>query len=87
MFGSKCFVLNKEKDNLGKFDAKTDEDIFLGYSSHSHACRFYNKRTIIVEEFVHIVSDEANLELRDVYKNGVDVEDSSELLQGNNQLI
>jgi hypothetical protein len=32
VFGSKCFILNT-KDNLGKFDVKSDEVIFLGYSS------------------------------------------------------
>lgn len=31
-FGCKCFVLNNEKHSLGKFDAKTDEAIFLGYA-------------------------------------------------------
>ena len=25
IFGCKCFILNNEKDNLGKFDAKSDE--------------------------------------------------------------
>ena len=28
-FGCKCFVLNNDKDNLGKFDAKSDEGIFF----------------------------------------------------------
>ena len=32
VFGCKCFVLNNGKENLGKFDAKADEGIFLGYS-------------------------------------------------------
>ena len=29
VFGSKCFILN-DRENLGKFDAKSDEGIFLG---------------------------------------------------------
>ena len=29
VFGCKCFILNT-KDNLGKFDSKADEEIFLG---------------------------------------------------------
>ena len=29
VFGCKCFVLNNDKDNLGNFDAKFDEGIFL----------------------------------------------------------
>jgi len=32
VFGCKCFVLNNGKENLGKFDAKADKGIFLGYS-------------------------------------------------------
>jgi len=35
-------------DNIGKFDAKVDEGIFLGYSSHSHAYRVYNRMTMTV---------------------------------------
>ena len=31
VFGCKFFVLNNGKENLGKFDAKSDEGIFLGY--------------------------------------------------------
>ncbi|XP_070009864.1 uncharacterized protein [Nicotiana sylvestris] len=52
-FGCKCYVLNKGKDQLGKFDAKSDEGIFLGYSSQSKAYKIYNKRTQCVEESVH----------------------------------
>jgi len=44
VFGCTCFVLNNGKDNVGKFDAKADAGIFLGYSSHSHAYRVYNKK-------------------------------------------
>ncbi|CAN1149827.1 Retrovirus-related Pol polyprotein from transposon TNT 1-94 [Linum perenne] len=57
-FGCKCFILNS-KDNLGKFDAKSDEGVFLGYSSHSKAFRVYNKRTFKVEESINVVFDES----------------------------
>ena len=30
IFGSKCYILN-DRENHGKFDAKSDEGIFLGY--------------------------------------------------------
>jgi len=60
VFGYKCFILNNGKDNSGKFDSKADEGIFLGYSSHSHAYRAYNKRTMLIEETVHITFDEIN---------------------------
>ena len=60
IFGCKCFVLNNGKDNLGKFDAKSDEGIFLGYSLHSKAYRIYNKRTMTIEESIHVSFDESN---------------------------
>ena len=34
VFGSKCYIRN-DRENLGKFDAKSDESIFLGYSTTS----------------------------------------------------
>ena len=36
-FGCKCLVLNNRKDDLGKFDARSDESLFVGYSSTSKA--------------------------------------------------
>jgi len=60
VFGYKCFVSNNGKDSFGKFDAKADETIFLGYSLYSKAYRIFNKITLIIEEFVHVVCDETN---------------------------
>ncbi|XP_075662982.1 putative mitochondrial protein AtMg00820 [Castanea sativa] len=48
IFGSTCFIL-KDRENMGKFDSRSDEGIFLGYSSTSKAYRVYNKRTKKVE--------------------------------------
>ncbi|GKF11354.1 putative ribonuclease H-like domain-containing protein, partial [Tanacetum coccineum] len=41
-------------DNLGKFDGKSDECFFVGYSLSSKAFRVYNTRTRRVEENFHI---------------------------------
>nr|GEX43316.1 putative ribonuclease H-like domain-containing protein [Tanacetum cinerariifolium] len=38
----------------GKFDGKTDEGFFVGYSMNSKAFRVFNSRTRIVEETLHI---------------------------------
>ncbi|KAH9780838.1 hypothetical protein KPL71_008242 [Citrus sinensis] len=46
--------------NLGKFDPKSDVGIFLGYSNSSKAYRVYNKRTLVVEESMHVTFDESN---------------------------
>ena len=35
IYECRCFVHNNGKDNLGKFDAKANKAIFLGYSSTS----------------------------------------------------
>ncbi len=59
VFGCKCFILN-ERDVLGKFDAKSDEGIFLGYSSVSKAFRVFNKRTLVIEESIHVVFNEVS---------------------------
>lgn len=58
-FGCKCFILNI-KENLGKFDDKTNEGIFVGYSTHSKAYKIYNKRTCTIEETMHVTFDEVN---------------------------
>ena len=57
IFGSTCFIL-KDGENMGKFDSRSDERIFLGYSSTSKAYRVYNKRTMKVMETVNVVIDE-----------------------------
>ena len=51
-FGCKYFVLNNGKDNLGKFDVKSDERIFLGYSLTFKAFRVFNKKILVVEESI-----------------------------------
>ena len=58
MFGSKCYILN-DRENLGKFDAKSDEGIFLGYSTTSRAYRVFNKRTKTVMESINVKIDDA----------------------------
>ena len=60
VFGCKCYVHNNGKESLGKFDPRSDEPIFLGYSSHSKAYKVFNKRTLCVEESVHVLFDETN---------------------------
>ena len=59
IFGSTCFIL-KDRENVGKFDSRSDEGIFLGYSSTSKAYRVYNKRTMKVMETVNVVIDESS---------------------------
>ena len=54
-------MCNNGKESLGKFDAKVDEAIFLGYSLERKVVyRVFNRRTLCVEESVHVVCDETN---------------------------
>ena len=59
IFESTCFIL-KDRENVGKFDSRSDEGIFLGYSSTSKAYQVYNKRTMKVMKVVNVVIDESS---------------------------
>ena len=57
IFGSDCYILH-DRENLEKFDAKSDKGYFLGYSSTSRAYRVYNLRTKTVMESSNVVINE-----------------------------
>nr|GEZ29819.1 retrovirus-related Pol polyprotein from transposon TNT 1-94 [Tanacetum cinerariifolium] len=60
VFGSKFFILNT-KDYLTKFDPKSNEGIFLGYSQNSKAYIILNKHTRKVKESLNVTFDETPL--------------------------
>jgi hypothetical protein len=57
VFGSKCYIL-RDRENIYKFDVKSDEGIFLGYSSNSRAYRVFNERTGTIMESINVVVDD-----------------------------
>nr|GEX95483.1 Gag-Pol polyprotein [Tanacetum cinerariifolium] len=57
VFGSLCYPTNNH-DDLGKFDAKADIGIFVGYAPAKKAFRIYNKRTRIITETIYVTFDE-----------------------------
>ncbi|GJY31910.1 retrovirus-related pol polyprotein from transposon TNT 1-94 [Tanacetum coccineum] len=57
VFGSKCFILNT-KDYLTKFDPKSYEGVFLGYSQNSEAYIILNKHTMKIKESLNVTFDE-----------------------------
>ncbi|GKD46667.1 retrovirus-related pol polyprotein from transposon TNT 1-94 [Tanacetum coccineum] len=57
VFGRKCFILNT-KDYLTKFDPKSYEGVFLGYSQHSKAYIILNKHTRKTKESLNVTFDE-----------------------------
>ncbi|GKC74275.1 retrovirus-related pol polyprotein from transposon TNT 1-94, partial [Tanacetum coccineum] len=52
-FGALCYPTN-DNDDLGKFDAKADIGIFVGYPPAKKAFRIYNKRTWKIIETIHV---------------------------------
>ncbi|GJU73640.1 retrovirus-related pol polyprotein from transposon TNT 1-94 [Tanacetum coccineum] len=58
VFGSKCFILNTE-DYLTKFDPKSTEGVFLGYSPNSKAYIILNKETMRIKEYLNVRFDES----------------------------
>ncbi|GJW41689.1 retrovirus-related pol polyprotein from transposon TNT 1-94 [Tanacetum coccineum] len=57
VFGCKAFILNS-KVHLTKFDPKSYEGVFLGYSQTSKAYIALNKETMIIEESLNVSFDE-----------------------------
>ena len=57
VFGIKCFINNND-EKLGKYDARADEGIFLGYASKSKGYRCYNKRLHKIVESIDVRFDE-----------------------------
>jgi hypothetical protein len=68
VFGSSCYIL-RDRENLHKFDSKSNEGIFLGYSSHNKAYIVYNLRTQIIMETINVVIDD---NLKEPVKNNLD---------------
>jgi len=60
-FGSKCYIL-QDRENFGKFDFKSDEGIFLGYSINSRAYRIFNKRTKTMMYSINVIIDDEEIE-------------------------
>ena len=56
VFGRKCYILKDTRN--GKFDAKSDEVIFLGYSIRSKAYKCLNTNTNKIVESANVNFDE-----------------------------
>ena len=57
VFGSKWYI-KIDDDNLGKFDSRTNEGIFLGYSPTKRAYRCYNLRLHKIIESENVTVDD-----------------------------
>ena len=57
VFRSTCYIKNND-ENLGKFDARVDEGIFLGYASKIKCYRCYKKTLRKIVESIDVRFDE-----------------------------
>ncbi|GKA38210.1 retrovirus-related pol polyprotein from transposon TNT 1-94 [Tanacetum coccineum] len=57
VFGALCYPAN-DSENLGKFQAKADIGIFVGYAPSRKGYRIYNKRTRRLMETIHVTFNE-----------------------------
>ncbi|GKD59649.1 putative ribonuclease H-like domain-containing protein, partial [Tanacetum coccineum] len=57
VFGALCYP-NNDSENLGKFQAKADIGIFIGYAPKKKAYRIYNRRTQKIIETINVDFDE-----------------------------
>ncbi|WJX79400.1 hypothetical protein P8452_62520 [Trifolium repens] len=78
VFGSKCYIL-ADREQRRKLDPKSDEGIFLGYSTNSRAYRVYNSRTKVVMESYKVVVNDVKTEKVDNVE--YDVEPSCPVLE------
>ena len=60
VFGSKCYIKRLD-ENLGKFDCRSNEGIFLGYSSNKKAYRCYNLRSHKIVESADVKVDDLKM--------------------------
>ncbi|XP_073026767.1 uncharacterized protein [Primulina eburnea] len=57
VFGCVCYTLN-DRDQLAKFDSKSDKCLFLGYATNSRAYRMFNLRTRTIMKSINVVFDD-----------------------------
>ena len=79
VFGAKCFIL-KDYEQLGKFESKAHEGIFLGYSLKSKAYRVYVIDHKKVIESMNVTFDDNKLP-------SIQAEDNTETLKFYNLIL
>ncbi|WJX64416.1 hypothetical protein P8452_49197 [Trifolium repens] len=79
-----CYIHNRvtlrkaDREQRRKLDPKSNEGIFLGYSTNSRAYRVYNSKTQVVMESVNVVVKDTPLEKDDDIDQGAPVIDNVE---------
>jgi hypothetical protein len=70
IFGRKCYI--KRDDEIGKFDTRSDEGIFLGYSTKSKSYRCFNLRLGKIVEIENVRRDEIFQIQETIYENEIE---------------
>ncbi|GJT69260.1 retrovirus-related pol polyprotein from transposon TNT 1-94 [Tanacetum coccineum] len=60
-------IISSQDENLGKFQAKADIGIFVGYAPSRKGYRIYNKRTRRLMETIHVTFDEMHQSMAPVH--------------------
>ena len=84
VFGSRCYVL-KDHENLGKFESKSEEGIFLGYSTKSWAYRVYILSSKCMVESINVIVDDLGSRSRECDDDRIDVSKEIELIEEKSQ--
>jgi hypothetical protein len=71
-FGCKCFIL--KRGNLDKFEFRSSDGIFLGYTPHGRSYRVLNLETNTAVEFCDVTFDETTPYPCDVFESAGDKE-------------
>jgi hypothetical protein len=71
-FGCKCFIL--KRGNLYKFDSRSSDRIFLGYTPHGRSYRVLNLETNIIVESCDVTFDKTGPCSHDVFESAGDKE-------------
>ncbi|GJY68638.1 retrovirus-related pol polyprotein from transposon TNT 1-94 [Tanacetum coccineum] len=69
VFSLLCYSTN-DHENLGKFDAKADIGIFVGYAPAKKAFRINNRWTRIISEIIHVTFDELTTMASEQFNSG-----------------
>ncbi|TYK21311.1 F5J5.1 [Cucumis melo var. makuwa] len=65
IFGSTCYIL-ADKEYHRKWDAKSKQGLFLGYSQNSRAYRVFNNRTETVMETINVVVKDSECAMKQI---------------------
>ena len=89
IFGSTCYIL-ADREQRRKMNPKSDEGLFLGYSTNSRAYRVFNSRTKTVMESINVVVNDFGPATPDVEPDAgtsCDTQDEADEIKSTEEII